>query len=77
MSIDNNVLAALHTVPTTALQTPAFDMPSDFEEDDVMAVERSALHRDNRMVYPQGLDVTMQPMPATPQTRLKLPPNRG
>ena len=75
VSIDNDVLAALHAVPTTALQTPAFDMPSDFEEDDVMAVERSALHRDNRMVYPQGLDVTMQPMPATPQTRLKLPPN--
>ncbi|CAL1140460.1 unnamed protein product [Cladocopium goreaui] len=75
VSIDNNVLAALHAVPTTALQTPAFDMPSDFEEDDVMAVERSALHRDNRMVYPQGLDVTMQPVPATPQTRLKLPPN--
>ena len=75
VSIDNDVLAALPVVPTVNMQTPAFDMLSDLEEDDVMAVERSVLHRETRMVYPQGMDVTMQPMPATPQTRLRLPPN--
>lgn len=75
VSIDTNVLATLPVRDHADLQIPAFDMPSDFETDGgVEGVERSVLHRDARWLNQMPGYLTTPSMPATPQTRMRLPP---
>ena len=75
VSIDTNVLATLPVRDHDDLQIPPFDMPSDFENDGgVEEVERSVLHRDTRLLNPRPGFLATHSMPATPQTRMRLPP---
>eukprot|EP00435_Cladocopium_sp_Y103_P039904 s522_g10.t1 len=79
VSIDNDVLAALPVRGHADLQQPVFDMLADFESDDDLqgVLEQSVLHRDARLLnvdYPRPGLLSAQSMPATPQTRMRLPP---